>query len=217
MKAATSAPWITYRPELKVLDCTIRDGGLSSDHLFDDDLVRAVYQTCVDSGVDYMELGYKASKKLFAPTQFGVWKYCDEDDMRRIVGDNETSLKLTAMADAEKTDYHTDILPKEQSVLDVIRVATYVHQIPIAVDRIQDAHDKGYETTCNLMAVSTVQEAELSQAPWRAAARRSASTPTTTSSWPSPTPSKRSFTVPIASMPRWRGLAEVRATARWSF
>ena len=24
-----SAPWITYRPELKVLDCTIRDGGQS--------------------------------------------------------------------------------------------------------------------------------------------------------------------------------------------
>ena len=49
MTSATSAPWITYRPELKVLDCTIRDGGLISDHLFDDDLVRAVYQTCDDS------------------------------------------------------------------------------------------------------------------------------------------------------------------------
>lgn len=68
------------------------------------------------------------------------------------------------MADAEKCDYHTDILPAEQSVLDLIRVATYVHQIPIAVDMIKDAHDKGYEVACNLMAVSTVQEAELDQA-----------------------------------------------------
>ncbi len=159
-----SAPWITYRPELKVLDCTVRDGGLINDHMFDDGLVKAVYDTCVESGIDYMELGYKGSKKLFAPGSFGAWKYCDEDDIRRIVGDNETSLKLTAMADAEKTDYKEDILPKSESVLDVIRVATYVHQLPIAVDMINDAHDKGYEATCNLMAVSIAQDAEIDQA-----------------------------------------------------
>ena len=158
------APWITYRPEIKVLDCTVRDGGLINDHVFEDGFVKAVYDTCLAAGIDYMELGYKNSKKLFAPDKFGAWKHCDEDDIRRIVGDNDTPLKLTAMADAEKSDYHTDILPKDQSVLDVIRVATYIHQIPIAVDMIKDAADKGYEVTCNLMAISVVQEAELDQA-----------------------------------------------------
>jgi 4-hydroxy 2-oxovalerate aldolase len=158
------APWITFRPELKVLDCTIRDGGLVNDHLFDDEVVRAVYQTCVEAGIDYMEIGYKGSKKLFARGRFGDWKFCDEDDVRRIVGDNDTSLKLAAMADAEKCDYHEDILPRSQSVLDVIRVATYAHQIPLAVDMIKDAADKGYEVTCNLMAVSVLQDAEIDQA-----------------------------------------------------
>ena len=158
------APWITYRPELKVLDATVRDGGLMNNHRFDDEFVRAVYETNLAAGVDYMEIGYKASKKLFQRDLFGDWKYCDEDDIRRIVGDNTTSLKLAAMADAEKSDYHTDILPKEKSVLDVIRVATYVHQLPTAVDMIKDAVDKGYEVTCNLMAVSKVQEIELDQA-----------------------------------------------------
>jgi len=159
-----SAPWITYRPELKVLDCTIRDGGLINDHMFDDGLVKQVYESCIEAGVDYMELGYKGSKKLFARGKFGDWKFCDEDDMRRIVGDNEGGIKLAAMADAEKTDYHEDILPKDQSVLDVIRVATYVHQLPVCVDMIKDAHDKGYEVTCNLMAISIVQDAEIDQA-----------------------------------------------------
>ena len=158
------APWITYRPELKVLDCTVRDGGLINDHTFEDGLVKAVYEACVAAGIDYMEMGYKNSKRIFAKDQFGAWKHCNEDDMRRIVGDNPTDLKLTAMADAEKSDYKEDILPKEQSVLDVIRVATYVHQIPSAVDMIKDAYDKGYEVACNLMAVSTAQEAELDQA-----------------------------------------------------
>ncbi len=159
-----AAPWITFRPEIKVLDCTIRDGGLINSHVFEDRFVKAVYDTCVAAGIDYMELGYKASKKLFARDQFGDWKFCDEDHLRRIVGENENDLKLSAMADAEKTDYKEDILPREQSVLDCIRVATYVHQIPTAVDMIRDAHDKGYETTCNLMAISTVGDSEIDQA-----------------------------------------------------
>jgi 4-hydroxy 2-oxovalerate aldolase len=118
-----TAPWITYRPELKVLDCTVRDGGLINDHKFDDAFVRAVYQACVEAGIDYMEVGYKSSKKIATRDQFGAWKFCDEDDLRRVVGDNPTPLKLTVMADAGKCDWHTDILPKSHSVLDMIRVA----------------------------------------------------------------------------------------------
>jgi len=162
--ASKKGDWVTYRPNITVLDCTIRDGGLMNDHKFDDSVVRAVYQTCVDAGIDYMEMGYKASKKIFAPSDYGPWKFCDEDDLRRVVGDNDTPLKLTVMADAEKSDYHEDILPSDQSVLDVIRVATYIHQIPIAIDMVKDAHDKGYETTLNLMAVSAIPADELDRA-----------------------------------------------------
>ncbi len=162
-KESAAGKWVSYREEIKVLDCTIRDGGLMNDHQFDDDVVKAVYAACVEGGIDYMEVGYKNSKKLFAPADHGAWKYCDEDDIRRIVGENDTPLKLSAMADAEKSDYHEDVLPKSESVLDMIRVATYIHQIPIALDMIKDAHDKGYETTVNLMAASIVPERELDE------------------------------------------------------
>lgn len=156
--------WISYRPEIKILDCTIRDGGLMNSHQFDEATVRAVYTACVQAGIDYMEVGYKASKRIFARAHYGPWKYCDEDDLRRIVGDNDTALKLSAMADAERTDYHEDISPRTQSVLSMIRIATYIHQIPVALDMIKDAHDKGYETTLNLMAASTIPEWELDEA-----------------------------------------------------
>jgi len=156
--------WVGYRPDIKILDCTVRDGGLINDHHFADGFVKGVYAACVAAGIDYMEVGYKADKRLFARDQFGCWKFADEDDLRRIVGENPTGLKLAAMADAERTDYKTDILPKEKSVLDCIRVAAYIHQVPMALAMIQDAHEKGYETVLQLMSISTVREHDLVEA-----------------------------------------------------
>jgi len=164
MEEKSMGKWVSYRPDIKILDCTIRDGGLMNNHLFTDEVVKAVYSACVEAGIDYMEIGYINSKRFFSPDTHGAWKYCEEDDIRRIVGENGTSLKLSAMADAEKSDYHQDILPCSESVLDMIRVAAYIHQIPLALDMVKDAHDKGYETTINLMAISTIIERELNEA-----------------------------------------------------
>jgi len=163
-----TAPWITYRPELKVLDCTIRDGGLINNSQFTDDQVRAVYQACIDAGIDYMEIGYKNSPEMFPKDTYGPWRHCHEEDMRRVVGDHsseETGLKLCAMADAGgKSDWKNQIIPAADSVLDMIRVACYVHQISEAVEMVQHAHDLGYETTINIMAISIVADAEIDQA-----------------------------------------------------
>ena len=156
-----SARWIGYRPQIRILDCTIRDGGLINDHQFDDKFVSSVYNTCVAAGIDYVEFGYKASKKVFAPTTYGQWKFCTEDDIRRIVGEKNPNIRITVMADAERTDYKEDILPRDRSVIDCVRIACYIHQIPMALDMIKDAHDKGYETMLQLMAVSTVNERDL--------------------------------------------------------
>ena len=153
-----------FRPQIKVVDCTIRDGGLMNNHQFSDEIVKATYNACNEAGIDYMEIGYKADKKVFSQDEFGTWKFCPEDAIQSIVGDKSGPTKISVMADAERTDYHNDILSKDQSVIDMVRVATYIHQIPTAMDIIKDAHDKGYETCVNIMAVSTVKENELNEA-----------------------------------------------------
>lgn len=156
--------WVSYSPDIKVLDCTIRDGGLVNDHHFDDDFVRTVFNTAVEAGVDCVEVGYKADKKIYSPTQFGPWKFSDEDDLRRVFDTDGKDVKVAVIADVERTNYKQDILPKDQSIIDTVRVACYIHQIPGAMDMIQDAHDKGYETLLQLMAISVVNEDELKAA-----------------------------------------------------
>ena len=96
---------ISYRPDIKVVDCTIRDGGLVNNFYFDDEFVRNLYTANVAAGVEYMEFGYKASKDLFDVNEFGKWKFCDEQDIRDIVGDNDTDMKISVMADVGRTDY----------------------------------------------------------------------------------------------------------------
>ncbi len=159
-----AAKWVGYRSDIKVLDCTIRDGGLMNDHQFTPDLVRAVYAACCDAGIDYMELGYKASQRIYSPAEYGHWKFSTEEELRRVVGEKHGDVKLSVMADVDRTDYHEDILPRDKSVIDMVRVACYINQIPAALDMLKDARDKGYETTVNLMAVSVVRERELDEA-----------------------------------------------------
>ena len=152
---------ISYRPDNKVVDCTIRDGGLVNNFYFDDEFVRNLYTANVAAGVEYMEFGYKASKEIFDVKEFGKWKFCDEQDIRDIVGDNNTDLKISVMADVGRTDYKKDIIPKTDSVIDMIRIATYINTIPAAIEMIHYCAEMGYETTINIMAVSTAAESEL--------------------------------------------------------
>ena len=152
---------ISYRPDIKVVDCTIRDGGLVNNFYFDDEFVRNLYTANVAAGVEYMEFGYKASKEIFDVKEFGKWKFCDEQDIRDIFGDNNTDLKISVMADVGRTDYKKDIIPKTDSVIDMIRIATYINTIPAAIEMIHYCAEMGYETTINIMAVSTAAESEL--------------------------------------------------------
>ncbi len=152
-----------YRPEIKVLDCTIRDGGLMNKWQFDDAYVKAVYDACVASGVDIMELGYKSSENAFSRNEVGVWKFCDDQDIRRVIGDNNTNMKLAAMADIGRIE-PDDIAPASESIIDVMRVAAYAHQMDEAIWLAHHCMDKGYEVTVNLMAVSNVMERDLDEA-----------------------------------------------------
>lgn len=155
---------MSVRTDVKVLDATIRDGGLCNNFEFTDEFVRELYKTNIKSGVDYMEFGYRASKNLFDPKDFGKWKFCDEEDIRSIVGENVSDMKISVMADVGRCDFKEDFIPKSESVIDLVRVACYIHQIPAAIEMIEHFHNLGYETTCNIMAISQANSEQVEEA-----------------------------------------------------
>lgn len=152
---------LDYRPGIKAIDATLRDGGLVNNFFFTDKFVKNLYNANLRAGVDYMEFGYKGDKEMFDVEKFGPCKFCDDDYIRSIVGENNTDLKIAVMADVGRCNYKEDIHDRSESPVDLIRVATYLHQIPTAVDMIEDAKKKGYEVSCNIMAISNAQESDI--------------------------------------------------------
>ena len=152
-----------YREQIKVLDCTIRDGGLINNHYFTDDFVRAVYQALSRGGVDYMEFGYRSSRELFPPKDYGAWKYCDDDNIRKIIDGIESDMKISVMVDSYRVK-EQHFAPADESPVDMFRAATYVKYIDSAIELVNKCHDLGYETCCNIMAISREIEPDLVEA-----------------------------------------------------
>ena len=149
-----------YREQIKVFDCTVRDGGLINNHYFTDDFVRAVYHALSKSGVDYMEFGYRSSRELFPPEDYGAWKYCDDEKIRQVIDGIESDIKISVMVDSYRVK-EQQFAPADESPVDMFRAATYVKYIDSAIELINKCHDLGYETTCNIMAISKELEPDL--------------------------------------------------------
>ncbi|MGG1878234.1 aldolase catalytic domain-containing protein [Paenibacillus cisolokensis] len=147
----------------KIVDCTIRDGGLVNNWDFSVEFVQNLYASLNEAGVDYMEIGYKNSPKLLkGADSAGPWRFLDDDFLREVIP-HKGKTKLSALVDIGRVD-EDDILPREESLLDLIRVACYIKDVDKALDLVQTFYERGYETTLNIMALSNVMENELLEA-----------------------------------------------------
>jgi 4-hydroxy 2-oxovalerate aldolase len=126
--------------------------------------VRAVYKSVCEAGVHIVELGYRNSRKMFDPEKYGAWRFCDDEMIKKVVGDSKyPDTKIAVMMDAHKSSID-DLLPREKSLVDVVRCATYVKDIDKCIKIVNDAFSKGYESTINIMSISTAPERELNEA-----------------------------------------------------
>lgn len=147
--------------KVKLLDCTVRDGGLVNDWDFSVEFVRDLYNRLSESGVEYMEIGYKNSPKLLQGGNSGPWRFLNEEFIKEVIP-QKTETKLSALVDIGRVD-ENDVLPREESSLDLIRVACYAKDIDKAIDLVNKFHERGYETSINIMALSHVKENTLTE------------------------------------------------------
>ena len=147
------------RRRIRVLDCTIRDGGICNDWAFEPALVRRVFSALSAAGLDYMEVGYRVAGGRLEPGE-GPWRACPEPALREVL--EEGPMKLATMVDVGR--FQASELPHAQDTLTkVLRIATYAHQMDEALRLLDGALEKGFETFVNVMAISTLGPDEVDQ------------------------------------------------------
>ena len=149
------------RRRIKVLDCTIRDGGICNQWQFSEDQVRRTFEALVECGVEYMEVGYRTQDGHFDPSEVGPWRFCSEEDLAKVVEPGK--IKISTMLDIGRVG-PDEIPPCSDSLVDVVRIATYAHQMDEALALLDHSLEQGYETFLNLMAISTLEPRDIDRA-----------------------------------------------------
>ena len=140
--------------EPKLIDCTVRDGGLMNNWEFSLETVTGLFEANKAAGISVMEMGYRVSPKVFNPEEHGPWKFCPEELIRKVAVRGKGNMKIAVMGDIGRV-YKEDFIPRRDSLIDIFRLACYVHQIDEALELSDYLVDLGYETFINIMAVST--------------------------------------------------------------
>ena len=129
---------------IKLLDCTLRDGGYINEWNFGYHTIRNIIRQLVDSQVDYVEIGflrnceYERDKTLY--------NNCRE--MMPVLPDNKGNTMFTAMALHNKYDINK-LEPYDGKTIDAIRVTFHDYDIDEGLAFIKKAMNKGYKVFCN--------------------------------------------------------------------
>lgn len=150
---------------LKLLDCTLRDGGYYTNWNFDTQMVQDLVTNLDLAGVDIIELGYKS------PVKGGKYRKCNDRFIWEVLGHRlPVNAELAFMIDAKdfikgsSLDYSLidDIIrEKGQSPFTVCRLAIKHSEVDNALEIGKIIKDKGYSLIVNLMGISILSDQEV--------------------------------------------------------
>lgn len=143
---------------IKILDCSIRDGGYVNDWQFSKELVRESYRALSKSGVEYIELGFRSSPKFFDPRKYGAWRFSDEAMLNDVVANIQGS-KVSIMVDFAKYEIN-DFVNKKDSRIDLVRMAVHKNNVYTALDHLEDIKKFGYRVSLQCMGYNTYTKSE---------------------------------------------------------
>ncbi len=149
---------------VKILDCTLRDGGYYNDWDFDIDAAEKTIAALSAAGVDIIEVGYKTRN---VEGFCGLFKYCNEDYLEFL--EHYPSAEYAFMLDVKEfctgDGVDLDVLDsivrqRSESVFSWCRLALTAENAAAAAPLVRYLKGKGYNVTINLMGISLLPDAE---------------------------------------------------------
>ena len=139
---------------MKILDCTLRDGGYYTNWDFEESTTHTYFASMEKLPIDYIEIGYR-SKPM--SDYMGKYFYCPIYVIKSI---KELSGKKLAVILNEKDVRAEDaeaLLKPCQGLIDMVRIAMAPSNFLRALDLAKEVKYLGFELAFNVMYMSTWQ------------------------------------------------------------
>ena len=141
---------------MKILDCTLRDGGYYNNWEFDKDLIKEYLKVMDDIKVDYVEIGFRFLDKIRTK---GQCAYSDESFLKSLK--IPKNLKIGIMINASDFVNSKDIISlakknfvhKKNSLISLVRIACHYNEIKSTVPLINWLKKSGYMVGVNIMQI----------------------------------------------------------------
>jgi len=150
---------------LKILDCTFRDGGYYNNWDFDKNLVQKYINSMSTSGVDYVEIGFRN----FSQNNFmGPFAYSTDSFIEGLP--NISKINVGVMSDASifLTDNKkvSDLVRqlyrnKADSIISLVRIATHFKDVERSQEITKTLKELGYIVALNLMQTGGRKSTEI--------------------------------------------------------
>lgn len=147
--------------KIKVLDCTIRDGGYLNNWNFPMKMVREVYRALSRAGVDYVEIGFRGTNKYFDRGKFGPWRFTDIEDIKGATGER-IGARIAIMGDFGHIDTE-DISEAYRHYVDLVRIAVHKDGTKGAIKQLEAIKEKGFMVSLNAMGITSYKKEEIKE------------------------------------------------------
>ncbi|UJP64471.1 aldolase catalytic domain-containing protein [Mongoliitalea daihaiensis] len=136
---------------MKILDCSLRDGGYYTNWDFDRNLVNTYIKACNDLPVDYLEVGYRS-----IPLQgyYGEYFYLPIYVMQRLKAQTTKKLVIILNEKDIRLEHVQELLSPCLGLIDMVRLAIDPQQFGRALTLAEAVKKMGFEVGFNVMYMS---------------------------------------------------------------
>ena len=149
--------------QINIIDCTFRDGGYYNKWDFSRSLANKYMQSISDSGIRFVEIGYR---RINYKELLGPFAFCKDSFLNSLKIPKKISLGLMVNIDDIKPTKDLEKLISQnfkvakKSPIKFVRVATKFEDITLALNLSQALKKLGYFIFINLMQSSELGEEE---------------------------------------------------------
>ena len=149
---------------IKILDCTLRDGGYYNKWQFSEKLINDYIKKINEAKIDISEVGFRFNTKS---SKLGISAYSNDNYLRQIKSNYSKICIMVNAADLildrkfNKAVYKKLFLKKLPDNVYMVRIACHLHELKILIPYLKVFKKKFRNIAVNLMQISEMKSKDL--------------------------------------------------------